>query len=77
MKRLILLSIITIAFASCKKCYQCKTTTNITGQSQSVTTSEFCGTKKQVENHERENSATSKTNSGGFTITTTIKTLCN
>ena len=87
-RTIISLAAITVfAFTSCKRCYQCITETSIentgawfTGPSPGPET-EFCGTKKQRSNYEKEKSGydTIKTNIGGVdTIVVQItRTRCN
>ncbi len=69
---------------SCKRCYQCtvkynQTTspTNLGLNSNSTTTTEFCGTQKEKEAFIKSGNSTTTSNSGNITVTMRITTTCN
>lgn len=69
-----------ILLASCEKCYQCTTSVTYTPSSvggNAVSHHEFCGTKKEKENHEKEGTSTTTASSGGVTVTQRSVTGCN
>lgn len=77
MKKLLLLSILLISFASCKRCYQCTYTQTVSpstsGTPPTSVKSEFCGTRKEKDAFIK--AGTNTAYSGNITVSTTTR--CN
>ncbi len=84
--KFLLLFIVVLSFlnTSCKRCYQCTvkyqqtaTPSTLGMNSNSTTTTEFCGTQKEKEAFIKSGNSTTTSNSGNITVTVRITTSCN
>lgn len=79
MKQLIIISLMAISFASCKKCYTCSTTVTYYPASAggtSTSTTQFCGTAKQKDEYVKSGTSTTHATSGGVSVTVISTTTC-
>jgi hypothetical protein len=73
-----LLAIGLLFLTGCRQCYQCTTNVTTSGPGGGFTqsTTEFCGTPKQVEEYEKSGTTYTTATSGGVTITQRTTTSC-
>lgn len=79
MKYLLIIAI-AVSFASCERCYTCNTAVNyspnIPNMGSGTATSEFCGTRKKMEAHQRAGNTKTTAHSNGVTVTQTTTMTC-
>ena len=80
MKKLLLIFLVSCAIMGCKKCVTCTVTCSIAPNHQPVTTStsttEICGTTKDIEAAEKAGNSSAISGSGSSTTVTTTTTQC-